>query len=198
MVAFLYGLTFGLTAFLLPLPFPYYVNFDWEADVRTQVEGQPAGVRTYRKRFETKLLSMTVWGPLVRRDQVGEHLGSYLGAAVREQVYADYDVYAGLVPVLRNGSPADVRRFLAEHPTRNAARAMSDLRLTRRELLAAGLALGADLVVDPAHPPARRAPGAGPADRHRSRRHHDPGATRPTRSTPGDRSTRASSHRALG
>jgi hypothetical protein len=120
-VAFLYGLTFGLTAFLLPLPFPYYVNFDWEADVRTQVEGQPAVVRTYRKRFETKLLSMTVWGPLVRRDQVDEHLGSYLGAAVREQVYADYDVYAGLVPVLRNGSPADVRRFLAEHPTRNAA-----------------------------------------------------------------------------
>jgi len=50
-------------------------------------------------------------------------------------VYADYDVYAGLVPVLRNGSPADVRRFLAEHPTRNAAAQMSDLRLTRRELL---------------------------------------------------------------
>ena len=109
----------GLFALILPIPYPYQMEYHDIVQLRTQLDGSAYLVREYDIHSSVTIWGLTVWAPLFAEDNIQLSMVKRVIPQTGHRMLAEYSLYERLEQAIRSGDDGAVRKLLIppRHPS---------------------------------------------------------------------------------
>lgn len=108
-----------LPALVLPIPFPYQMEYRDSVRVKTQLNGVTYPVREYDVNFIVTIWGLSVWAPLFAEDMIQQGMMQRAMPEAGHKILADSAVYERLEAALRAKDEQAIRKLYSP-PQRSA------------------------------------------------------------------------------
>jgi len=113
-----YQALMGLFALILPIPYPYQMEYHDIVQLRTQLDGSAYLVREYDIHSSVTIWGLTVWAPLFAEDDIQLAMVKRVIPQTGHKMLAEYSLYERLEQAIRSRDEGAIRKLLIQprHP----------------------------------------------------------------------------------